>query len=107
LEEMISKLNEAIRGFANYFRIGNVKKKFKRLDECIRMMVRAYMKKKRSMKYNWRLPNKVVAQAGLVSMLGLLTNSSYYVSEIWKHTHSRKWGTDEVKAVCGKTARTV
>src|SRR5699024_12697015 len=33
LEEMISKLNEAIRGFANYFRIGNVKKKFKRLDE--------------------------------------------------------------------------
>jgi len=76
LEEMISKLNEAIRGFANYFRIGNVKKKFKRLDEWIRMRVRAYMKKKRSMESNWRIPNKVLVQAGLVSMVGLLTNRS-------------------------------
>src|SRR5699024_12101232 len=89
LEEMISKLNEAIRGFANYFRIGNVKKKFKRLDEWIRMRVRAYMKKKRSMESNWRIPNKVLAQDGLVYMVGLLINRSYYVNEVRKHNHSR------------------
>src|SRR5699024_9947588 len=97
LEEMISKLNEAIRGFANYFRIGNVKKKFKRLDEWIRMRVRAYMKKKRSMESNWRIPNKVLVQAGLVSMVGLLTNRSYYLREIGKITHYRKGETEELK----------
>ncbi|WP_174614521.1 group II intron reverse transcriptase/maturase [Virgibacillus ihumii] len=74
LFEMIKKLNEVIRGFANYFRIGNVKKKFERLDEWIRMRARAYMRKKRSMESNWRIPNKILAQAGLVSMVGLLTN---------------------------------
>ncbi|WP_174614090.1 group II intron reverse transcriptase/maturase [Virgibacillus ihumii] len=76
LVEVIHKLNEVIRGFANYFRIGNVKKKFERLDEWIRMRVRAYMRKKRSMESNWRIPNKVLAQAGLVSMVSLLTKRS-------------------------------
>lgn len=76
LEEMIRKLNEVIRGFANYFRFGNVKKKFTRLDEWIRMRVRAYMRKKRSTESNWRIPNKVLTQAGLVSMVDLLTNRS-------------------------------
>lgn len=76
LEEMIYKLNEVIRGFANYFRIGNVKKKFERHDEWIRMRVRAYMRKKRSMESNWRIPNKVLTQAGLVSMVNLLTSRS-------------------------------
>lgn len=76
LQEMIRKLNEVIRGFSNYFRIGNVKKKFQRLDEWIRMRVRAFMRKRRSMESNWRIPNKVLAQAGLVSMVDLLTNRS-------------------------------
>ena len=74
LEEMIRKLNEVIRGFANYFKVGNVKKKFERLDQWIRMRVRAYLRKKRSMESNWRIPNKVLAQAGLVSMVDLLTD---------------------------------
>src|SRR5699024_3387576 len=60
LEEMIRKLNEVIRGFSNYFRIGNVKNKFQRLDEWIRMRVRAYISKRRSMESNWRIPNKVL-----------------------------------------------
>lgn len=76
LIEMIRKLNEVIRGFSNYFKVGNVKKKFKRLDEWIRMRVRAYMRNKRSMESNWRIPNKVLAQAGLVSMVDLLTYRS-------------------------------
>lgn len=74
LEEMIRKLNEVIRGFANYFKVGNVKKKFERLDQWIRMRVRAYLRKKRSMESNWRIPNKVLAQAGLVFMVDLLTD---------------------------------
>lgn len=76
LEEMIHKLNPVIRGFSNYFRIGNVKKKFTRLDEWIRMRIRAYIRKKRSMESNWRIPNKVLTQAGLISMVDLLTNRS-------------------------------
>ncbi|MDC3424048.1 group II intron reverse transcriptase/maturase [Aquibacillus sp. 3ASR75-11] len=76
LIEMIQKLNEVIRGFSNYFMVGNVKSKFKRLDEWIRMRVRAYMRKKRSMESNWRIPNKALAQAGLVSMVDLLTYRS-------------------------------
>jgi len=46
-EEILTKLNEVIRGFANYFRIGNVKSKFAQLDEWIRMRVRSYIRKKR------------------------------------------------------------
>lgn len=76
LVEMIRKLNEVIRGFGHYFQVGNVKSKFQRLDEWIRMRVRAYMRKKRSMESNWRIPNKVLAQAGLVSMVDLLTKRS-------------------------------
>lgn len=76
LVEMIRKLNEVIRGFANYFKVGNVKKKFQRLDEWIRMRVRAYMRKKRSRESNWRIPNKILTQAGLVSMVDLLTDRS-------------------------------
>ncbi|UJL47798.1 group II intron reverse transcriptase/maturase [Virgibacillus sp. NKC19-16] len=76
LEEMIRKLNEVIRGFANYFKIGNVKKKFTRLDEWIRMRVRSYMRKKRSMESNWRIPNKALTQAGLLSLVDLFTNRS-------------------------------
>ncbi|WP_217635258.1 group II intron reverse transcriptase/maturase [Paenibacillus sp. yr247] len=33
LDGMLKKLNEIVRGFGNYFGIGNVKKKFQRLDE--------------------------------------------------------------------------
>lgn len=38
LNEMLKKLNEISRGFGNYFGIGNVKKKFQRLDEWTRMV---------------------------------------------------------------------
>jgi RNA-directed DNA polymerase len=48
LGEMIKKVNEVSRGFGNYFGIGNVKKKFQRLDEWTRMRVRSFMRKKKS-----------------------------------------------------------
>src|SRR5690625_4610125 len=75
-KEMIRKLNEVIRDYDNYFKIGNDITKYTRLDEWIRMRVRAYIRQKRSTESNWRIPNKILAQAGLVSMVDLLTNRS-------------------------------
>ncbi|MCE3203658.1 group II intron maturase-specific domain-containing protein [Paenibacillus sonchi] len=43
LNEMLKTLNEIIRGFGNYFNIGNGEKKFQRLDEWMRMRVRAFI----------------------------------------------------------------
>src|SRR5690625_3817875 len=76
LEEVIRRLNKDIRGFSNYFKVGNVKSKFRRLDEWIRMRGRAFIRKRCSTESNWRIPNKVLAQAGLVSMVDLLSNRS-------------------------------
>lgn len=73
LAEMIKKLNEVSRGFGNYFGIGNVKKKFQRLDEWTRMRVRAFMRKKKSTVSNSLIPNKVLETAGMVFLTNLLT----------------------------------
>ena len=73
LSEMIQKLNEVVRGFGNYFGIGNVKKKFQRLDEWTRMRVRAIMRKKKSTVSNSLIPNKVLESAGMVFLTSLLT----------------------------------
>ncbi len=73
LREMIKKLNEVVRGFGNYFGIGNVKKKFQRLDEWTRMRVRAFMRKKKSTVSNSLIPNKVLESAGMVFLTSLLT----------------------------------
>lgn len=73
LDEMLKKLNEVSRGFGNYFGIGNVKKKFQRLDEWTRMRVRAFMRKKKSTVSNSLIPNKVLEEAGMVFLTNLLT----------------------------------
>jgi len=75
LDEMIKKLNEVTRGFGNYFGIGNVKKKFQRLDEWTRMRVRAFMRKKKSTVSNFLIPNKVLEKAGMVFLTNLLITS--------------------------------
>lgn len=76
LSEMIKKLNEVVRGFGNYFGIGNVKKKFQRLDEWMRMRVRAFMRKKRSTVSNSLIPIKVLEKAGMVFLTNLLITCS-------------------------------
>ncbi|MBO9608794.1 MAG: group II intron reverse transcriptase/maturase [Paenibacillaceae bacterium] len=72
LHEMIVKLNEVSRGFGNYFGIGDVKGKFQRLDEWMRMRVRAFMRKKKSRVSNRLLPNKTLEEAGMVFLTNLL-----------------------------------
>jgi len=76
LDEMIGKLNEVIRGFGNYYKAGDVRMKFKRLDQWIRMRVRAFMRKKKSTVSNRLIPNRVLEGAGLVSLESLLTTRS-------------------------------
>ncbi|AXF56769.1 group II intron maturase-specific domain-containing protein [Salicibibacter kimchii] len=73
---MIKKLNEVIRGFGNYFGFGNTKRMFQRLDQWIRMRVRAFMRKKKSTVSNMRVPNRQLDQLGLVSLVSLLTARS-------------------------------
>jgi group II intron reverse transcriptase/maturase len=76
LREMIFKLNEVVRGFGNYYKVGDVKSIFKRLDQWIRMRVRAFMRKKKSTVSNRLIPNRVLEEAGLVSLEHLLITRS-------------------------------
>lgn len=75
LGQMIKNLNEVVRGFGNYFGIGNVKKKFQRLDEWTRMRVRAFIRKKKSTVSNSLIPIKALESAGMVFLTNLLTTS--------------------------------
>lgn len=73
LSEMIKKLNEVVRGFGNYFGIGNAVEKFQRLDQWTRTRVRAFMRGKKSHVSNLRILNKVLESAGMVFLTSLLT----------------------------------
>ncbi|MCK4347571.1 MAG: group II intron reverse transcriptase/maturase, partial [Thermoplasmatales archaeon] len=59
-EEMIGRLNSVIRGWGNYFKIGNVKRLFERLDGWIRTRVRTFVEKKKSEYAKARIPNYVL-----------------------------------------------
>jgi RNA-directed DNA polymerase len=65
LFEMIKKLNEMVRGFGNYFGVGNVKSKFQRLDEWTRMRVRAFMRKKKSTVSNYSKQSTGISGNGI------------------------------------------
>lgn len=75
-EQVIKRLNQSLRGFGNYFGLGDVKGKFQRLDKWIRMRLRAFLRKKRSTVSNMMIPKRYFEELGLVSMVALLTNSS-------------------------------
>ncbi len=47
-KELMGELNSVIRGWGNYFKIGDVKKLFTKLDKWIRTRVRTYIEKKKS-----------------------------------------------------------
>ncbi|TLS34889.1 group II intron reverse transcriptase/maturase [Pseudalkalibacillus caeni] len=76
VREVIKRLNQTIRGFGNYFGIGNTKEKFKKLDSWIRMRLRAYIRKKKSTVSNRLIPTYIFDRLGLVSLVDLLTNRS-------------------------------
>ncbi|MEK3875942.1 group II intron reverse transcriptase/maturase [Paenibacillus sp. FSL M7-0420] len=76
LDGILKKLNGIVRGFGNYFGIGNVKKKFERLDQWMRMRVRDFMRHKKSTVSNRLSLNKVLESAGMVFLTSLLTTRS-------------------------------
>lgn len=70
LEIVLAEINPVIRGWGHYFKYGNVKTLFKKLDEWIRMRIRAFMeKKKATMNQNYRISNAFFREEGLISLL--------------------------------------
>lgn len=71
--EMIGRLNSVIRGWGNYFKIGNVKTMFCRLDQWIRTRVRTFIEKKKSEYAKVRIPNYVLkSEYKLASLITLI-----------------------------------
>ena len=69
LELVINRLNPVIRGWANYFGHGNVKKLFRSLNEWIRMRLRSYKEgKKAHYHQNKRIPTAELKQLGLEAL---------------------------------------
>ncbi len=93
---VIEHLNPVIRGWGNYFRYGNVKTLYQRLDEWIRMRLRSFLEKKKAVVYqNQRIYNWQLKSQGLV-----------YLRELLPITLPAK-GQLHRKAVYWKTVRTV
>jgi group II intron reverse transcriptase/maturase len=59
-KDMVGRLNDTIRGWGNYYKIGDIKKKFRTLDQWIRTRVRTFIEKKISRYARIRLPNYVL-----------------------------------------------
>lgn len=74
VEMIIVQLNSVLVGWGNYFGKGNVKSLFRRLDEWIRMRIRAFMEGKKAMyNQNIRIPTALLRQKGLKSLLTTLS----------------------------------
>jgi RNA-directed DNA polymerase len=76
-EVMTGKLNYKIRGWGNYFKIGDVKVLYKELDVWIRMRVRSFIEKKKSCYAHQRISNNILqAKYKLASLTTLLETHS-------------------------------
>ena len=67
--DMVRRLNWVIRGWGNYFRIGNVIRIFERLDCWIRTRVRTFIEKKKSGFARMRISNYVLKSKYKLSFL--------------------------------------
>jgi len=72
-KDMVGRLNDTIRGWGNYYKIGDVKKKFRMLDKWIRTRVRTFIEKKISRYARIRIPNYVLkSEYKLTSLMTLI-----------------------------------
>ncbi len=72
LPVMIQDLNPVIRGWGNYFVIGDVTSLFEDLDKWIRMRLRSKVIRRHATTLsNAKMPNRVLRSMGLVSLDGL------------------------------------
>lgn len=71
IKMVIEKLNPILRGWGNYFRHGQGKSRFTRLDEWTRMRLRAFLLKKRrvSLEAHTKYPNSFFKGLGLVFLV--------------------------------------
>jgi group II intron reverse transcriptase/maturase len=67
LKAIIDKLNPVIRGHVNYFRIGNVKTLYAKLDGWVRMRLRSFKYKRKWRTDNKRFPIRRFKRMGLLS----------------------------------------
>jgi len=96
LKMIVERLNPVIRGWGNYYRYGNVKKLYQRLDEWTRMRLRSFLEKKRAVVHqNQRILNWQFKSQGLVFLQELLFIPSPAMGQLKR------------KAVYRKTVRTV
>lgn len=71
--EVIKIMNPSIRGWGNYFRYGNSKKRFSELDSWIRMRLRSFIEKKKwPSGKNWKYPNDHFKKLGLINLYDVL-----------------------------------
>lgn len=69
LSHMIEDLNPVLRGWGNYFALGDVVSLFEDLDSWIRMRLRSKARgSKARQASNWIMPNRVLSDLGLVSL---------------------------------------
>jgi RNA-directed DNA polymerase len=69
LEEVVKYLNKIIRGWRNYFRIGNSTKKLQDLDRYVRQRLRQWLRSRKGERGRWseKAFNAVLAQSGVES----------------------------------------
>jgi group II intron reverse transcriptase/maturase len=76
LRHMIEGLNPLLRGWATYFGIGDVVDAFNDLDKWIRMRLRSKVRGNKARQVsNFKLPNRVLAELGLVSLEAIARQS--------------------------------
>jgi RNA-directed DNA polymerase len=91
LPELIGALNRHLKGWTNYYRLGQPRKAFQRLNRYVRQ--RLYQRLRRSSQRPWK-PAPGQTAYGYFQELGLFTCESYV-----QQAHA--------KAGCGKSARPV
>jgi hypothetical protein len=75
VKEVIQRLNYVLRGFANYFKIGNVKYTLRDLDGWVRMRIRCFIEKRKRMHYqSFKYGNALLKSYGLISMMEIKIN---------------------------------
>ena len=66
--QLIAELNAVLRGWARYFGVAEVTETMARLDQWVRMRIRAFRLKRKCHHDNWRLPNRRLQKWGLLSL---------------------------------------
>jgi RNA-directed DNA polymerase len=72
LRKVIEDLNPLIRGWGNYFKVGDVTSLFEDLDHWIRMRLRSkVIRRHATSTSNLKMPNHILRGLGLVSLAGI------------------------------------